>query len=508
MHHHFSSSLFKKHGLFAGALLLSLLSAGTRSGAQTPQITATSPDGHCGPGSVLLSATASAGADIRWYDSVSGGSLVDTGSDYTTPLLTVSTDYYVAARQLGGTETIPAPVPAAADTVATTALFTSYAGLFGQKMNVISPVRIDSVEVFVMDSIAGPASIQIKIKNIATDSEVTGPVYDFTAATSISSASVPVNIILEPGEYAVGMTYTGLSNGAYDTASIAYPYTAPSGAVSVERMVAYNTPSFNPPFLSTTYSFFYSWQITDILESTRTAVTATISDSVIAAVSAVPDTVFCEGDSIMLLAVSGTGYHYLWQKDQMPLTAADTGFYYAHAGGNFSLVVSRDYCSDTSGSIFLHMLPAPVPVIIKNDLTLSTGSYSSYQWLKDGVAIPGATASAYTVTETGAYAVRVTNEDGCSGTSEAYTIDSIPTGITGLSAVPARLELYPNPASGRIHCPLPGQANLEIYDTDGRLRIRTQQEDTDVSGLKPGIYFARVLDKNGLQTGSIKFRKQ
>ena len=58
------------------------------------KITATYSDSNCGPGSVILRATASFGT-ISWYNTSSGGAALSTGTDYTTPMLSSTTSYYV-----------------------------------------------------------------------------------------------------------------------------------------------------------------------------------------------------------------------------------------------------------------------------------------------------------------------------------------------------------------------------------------------------------------------------
>lgn len=52
---------------------------------------------RCGTGTLTLTATASAGADIRWYAANSGGTPLATGTTFTTPSLSASKTYYVAA---------------------------------------------------------------------------------------------------------------------------------------------------------------------------------------------------------------------------------------------------------------------------------------------------------------------------------------------------------------------------------------------------------------------------
>ena len=51
---------------------------------------------RCGPGTVVLAATSS--SSVRWYDAMSGGTLLVTGFTYTTPTLSVTTNYYAEAN--------------------------------------------------------------------------------------------------------------------------------------------------------------------------------------------------------------------------------------------------------------------------------------------------------------------------------------------------------------------------------------------------------------------------
>ncbi|MBK0401666.1 T9SS type A sorting domain-containing protein [Adhaeribacter sp. BT258] len=54
----------------------------------------------------------------------------------------------------------------------------------------------------------------------------------------------------------------------------------------------------------------------------------------------------------------------------------------------------------------------------------------TYQWLNNGVPIPGATSAAYVAKTTGAFVVVTTNSDGCSATSILYTITVNPRPAT------------------------------------------------------------------------------
>jgi hypothetical protein len=61
-----------------------------------PTITATTGASLCTAGTANLSATVSAGT-VKWYDAASSGTLVNTGTSFTTPSLSATTSYYVEA---------------------------------------------------------------------------------------------------------------------------------------------------------------------------------------------------------------------------------------------------------------------------------------------------------------------------------------------------------------------------------------------------------------------------
>jgi hypothetical protein len=63
-----------------------------------PIITSTTPGSVCGSGTVTLTATSSAGI-INWYSNASTGVIIGTGASFTTPIITISTTYYVDASE-------------------------------------------------------------------------------------------------------------------------------------------------------------------------------------------------------------------------------------------------------------------------------------------------------------------------------------------------------------------------------------------------------------------------
>ncbi|MGC8824060.1 MAG: immunoglobulin domain-containing protein [Bacteroidales bacterium] len=68
-----------------------------------PSITSVTNGSSCGPGTVTLSATANPPtATLYWYTQLSGGTSIGTGTNFVTPSLDTTTNYYVEAQTTPG----------------------------------------------------------------------------------------------------------------------------------------------------------------------------------------------------------------------------------------------------------------------------------------------------------------------------------------------------------------------------------------------------------------------
>lgn len=77
---------------------LSSLSTEAVVNVNNPQVASTTPGTRCGAGTVTLGATAGGGAtSLNWYLAPSGGTPLGTGTSFTTPVITQTTDFYVGA---------------------------------------------------------------------------------------------------------------------------------------------------------------------------------------------------------------------------------------------------------------------------------------------------------------------------------------------------------------------------------------------------------------------------
>ena len=89
------------------------------------------------------------------------------------------------------------------------------------------------------------------------------------------------------------------------------------------------------------------------------------------------------------------------------------------------------------------------------------------------------------------------------------TMTSAPLGITDIHA--SRILVYPNPVQQKVTVLLPSSGNvsayLELYAVDGRIYleqiINQSKAELDLSTLPSGIYFLKVISKEGIVTGKL-----
>ncbi|RYD95004.1 MAG: T9SS type A sorting domain-containing protein [Sphingobacteriales bacterium] len=72
----------------------------------TPGILTHPDSSRCGTGTVVLNATATAGATVQWYAAAAGGTALASGNTFTTPSLSATTSYYITAK-IGTCESSP-----------------------------------------------------------------------------------------------------------------------------------------------------------------------------------------------------------------------------------------------------------------------------------------------------------------------------------------------------------------------------------------------------------------
>jgi parvulin-like peptidyl-prolyl isomerase len=160
----------------------------------------------------------------------------------------------------------------------------------------------------------------------------------------------------------------------------------------------------------------------------------------------------CPGKSV-LFSVTAAGtppLAYQWKKDGTPIAGATTAIYTVPVvtsadEGTYTVVVTNSCGSVTSTPAALSLGAAPTITSEPTAQTVCAGQSVeltvaatgtpplTYQWLKDGVEIAGATAATYTIpaaasTDAGAYSATVANSCGTvTSRTAALTVSTAPT---------------------------------------------------------------------------------
>ncbi len=140
----------------------------------------------------------------------------------------------------------------------------------------------------------------------------------------------------------------------------------------------------------------------------------------------------------------------------------------------------------------------PEAIITVNHFELgTTRTFATYQWLFNGTDIPGATQSTYAVDTNGNYQVAVTDENGCTDTSDVYPVNNVSVHKYG-SYIATNINIYPNPARDVVYINSPVVVDAMLTSVDGRSILRVSNaKEIPVTDLAKGIYFLHILDPEG-----------
>ncbi len=142
--------------------------------------------------------------------------------------------------------------------------------------------------------------------------------------------------------------------------------------------------------------------------------------------------------------------------------------------------------------------PLPQPVIDINSSTGTDTLYTTlsgigYQWYYNGSAITGATYSMYEPTQNGNYVVEVTDANGCTGSSQIFSLLNL--GVNQLKGS-GSMSIKWNSATGKLFVNANDKAvsSVSIVDYSGKVILNSKLdnagEEIDLNALPDGVYFA------------------
>ncbi|MDX5346165.1 MAG: choice-of-anchor J domain-containing protein [Hymenobacteraceae bacterium] len=325
---------------------------------------------RCGPGAITLSATAQAGNTIRWYDSPSSTLPLDTGATFSDTI-SATTTYYAAAVSAGGSEMV------GKTTLGSDGSYLDTDPGRGLIFDAISPFMLQYVHVYP----TGTGTITIRILDLNNNVLLTGPTVNITGSGN-DKVQVPVNLQVPAGTYKIGMVSTGITGLRRDFSGVSFPYTAPSGVVSITSGVYSTSPI-------STYYWFYEWGISTGCESQRVPVTASVSSSIPVTAAVTQDTV-CVGTAVTFSATSSNpNYTFTWSRAGMNDTVA-ASFTETPTVTTQYIVTAVDGNCNATDTLTVVVNPASVggtiavasdTVCLGSDVTLNLNGYTgSVQW--------------------------------------------------------------------------------------------------------------------------------
>jgi len=219
----------------------------------------------CPNNTATLSVTADAGATVTWYDALTAGTVLATGNSYTTPPLTATTTYYVEASNITNSTGQGRPTY--------TALASTSPSDYGLVFDVTKPFTLNSVKVYLVEN--PTTNLVINLTN-SSGTVISTKTILAANLPSGGTSSAPVSYTVLLGwNMNIGTGYRLMANSGptmvRESSIGGYPYAL--GTVG-------NITSGYISGTSTTYYYFYSWDVTSVCTSSpRQAVVATVSSA-------------------------------------------------------------------------------------------------------------------------------------------------------------------------------------------------------------------------------------
>lgn len=454
-----------------------------------PSVVSKKDSFNCGPGTVTLEATTTAGSSIKWYSALTGGTLLATANSYTTPTISANTTYYIAAVN-GTCESTPRqPVVASIRTVPTVNLgndtticpgisYTFNAGNAGATYSWNTGESTQTVT----KNAAGTYSVLVTLNGCGGSD-----------AINVTPGSVPVNNLPAATDLCDG-DVVNLNAGNTGSTFVWTPTGATTQTINVSAGGTHSVVVKSVDGCKITSS-------TSVI--LRPLPVAALGN----------DTSICEGASITLDA-GNPGYTYLWNTNATTQTINVTD------SGTYSVLVTTPYNCINTEDKHVAFLASPrvegfnfIPVFYEElgkvkFSPLNPTNVTHYHWdFGDNTPVSTAVNPVHIYATSGDYMVTLEVVNGCSDYSIALPINvDIVTGVVTLGKNQAEVMIYPNPSNDLITIDnKTASVNMEqvvIFNTLGAV-VYNQRSDNakqhklSVSGLASGMYSIRILTDKG-----------
>ncbi len=352
---------------------------------------------RCGPGTITLST--SLPGTYAWYDAAIGGTQLGSGQNFTTPVISTTTSYYVE-------ETLANPTQYAGPFDNTIGSGGYYTGNQYLVFDAYDYFTLVSVKVFANG--AGNRTIELR--------DAGGIVLQSTTVNIPNGESrVTLNYSIAPGsDYQLGISTTG-ANLYRNNGGTAYPYTLP-GVLSIKNSSA----------STGYYYFYYNWEVTQpACLSQRSEAIATVKYP--PTVSASGSTSICYGDpAVTLHSTAVDADSVKW----FPGGDTTSSILVSPATTTTYTVYAYNICGTDSSTAIVTVNPLPYAIASPDtascpgtSITLSASGNGTYLWSPGGMTTASISVSPSFQTK---YMVTVTNSCGTAVDSILVSMKPVP----------------------------------------------------------------------------------
>ena len=432
---------------------------------------------NCNPTTFSLNAAGSGAGTINWYDSPTGGTLLNSGNTYNTPVINTTTTFYLEE------ESNPSPVFVGPvdNSIGGGNDYTNNVDRY-QIFDVLSPVKLVSVDVIAGGD--GDREFQMLDNN-------GNIIRDTTIFVLDGNQTVTFNWDLAVGtDFEFGVI--GPAGLYRNNAGALYPYTYP-GVLSITG---------NSAAAAGYYYFLYNWQLQEPgCVSARVPVTATIE---LPAPSITPDGTInlCDGASATI--TSGSAPSYSWSNGATTQTITVT------TGGNYSVTISNGTCNATSAIVNVTAGTTPTAAFTYTSSNLSYDFTSSslgnsYIWDFGDATNGNGQSVNHIYTTPGFYTVTliVCDNNCCDTISQVYEVK---TGIDNVIA-DDDWNIFPNPTLDNFTLNYSGNQPVEsisLFNTLGEVvwtSVTSNKNNWTINAetLSAGVYFLSIKSTSGIK---------
>ena len=245
--------------------------------------------------------------------------------------------------------------------------------------------------------------------------------------------------------------------------------------------------------------------------NTSAAVEVVVNTTVPPTIVASGPTEFCVGGSVSLTVEPGPYSSYLWCSGSTTpsIVVTQTGDYCV-------TVLDANNCLDSTlvgNPIHIEVWnPQPMVQQQADDIVVTNGPFSQYQWYFNGLPLPGETAATISPTVSGNYYVVAWDENGCSGSS--FNVEFTFTGIADAD-LNYDINIYPNPTRDAFTLEVDFgkriSGSISLSDITGReiilpetLRdVSTIRRQFSINELGAGVYYIRLMTDEGVVVRSV-----